>query len=102
MQRRAQIGLNKGEAHHALKSSLRICRQGEIRDRTSEGQHFRMAGLNLLAAIVIYWNTKNLGLAVATRRREGVDVPPNLLAHISPLGWAHILLTGEYKWPKRA
>ncbi len=26
-------------------------------DRSSEGQHYRMAGLNLLAAIVIYWNT---------------------------------------------
>jgi TnpA family transposase len=37
MQRRAQIGLNKGEAHHALKNALRIGRQGEIRDRTSEG-----------------------------------------------------------------
>lgn len=54
MQRRAQIGLNKGEAHHALKNALRIGRQGEIRDRTSEGQHYRMAGLNLLAAIIIY------------------------------------------------
>jgi TnpA family transposase len=37
MQRRAQIGLNKGEAHHALKNALRIGRQGEIRDRTTEG-----------------------------------------------------------------
>ena len=101
MQRRAQIGLNKGEAHHALKNALRIGRQGEIRDRTSEGQHFRMAGLNLLAAIIIYWNTKHLGHAVAGRHRAGLDCSPNLLAHISPLGWAHILLTGEYRWPKR-
>ena len=102
MQRRAQIGLNKGEAHHALKNALRIGRQGEIRDRTTEGQHFRMAGLNLLAAIIIYWNTKHLGHAVASRRRAGLDCTPDLMAHISPLGWAHILLTGEYRWPKRA
>ena len=102
MQRRAQIGLNKGEAHHALKNALRIGRQGEIRDRTSEGQHFRMAGLNLLAAIIIYWNTKHLGQAVTSRRRSGLDCSPDLLAHISPLGWAHILLTGEYRWPKGA
>lgn len=100
MQRRAQIGLNKGEAHHALKNALRIGRQGEIRDRTSEGQHFRIAGLNLLAAIIIYWNTLHLHDAVEARRRDGLDVPPELLAHISPLGWAHILLTGEYRWPK--
>ncbi|PTQ66296.1 TnpA family transposase [Celeribacter persicus] len=98
MQRRAQIGLNKGEAHHALKNALRIGRQGEIRDRTAEGQHYRMAGLNLLAAIIIYWNTKHLGYAVNARERDGLDCSPELLAHISPLGWAHILLTGEYRW----
>ena len=101
MQRRVQIGLNKGEAHHALKNALRIGRQGEIRDRTTEGQHFRMAALNLLAAIVIHWNTARLGEAVAQRQCAKLPVPPDLLAHTSPLGWAHILLTGEYKWPKR-
>ena len=100
MQRRAQIGLNKGEAHHALKNALRIGRQGEIRDRTAEGQHYRMAGLNLLASIVIFWNTDQLGKAVQRRQKAGLDCAPELLAHISPLGWAHILLTGEYRWPK--
>ena len=98
MQRRAQIGLNKGEAHHALKSALRIGRQGEIRHRTTEGQHFRIGGLNLLTAIIIYWNTDHLGHAVAQRTRAGFSTPEDLLAHISPLGWAQILLTGEYRW----
>ena len=101
MQRRAQIGLNKGEAHHALKNALRIGRQGEIRDRTAEGQHYRMAGLNLLAAIIIYWNTDQLGKAVAQLKRAGLDCSPDLLPHISPLGWEHILITGEYRWAKR-
>lgn len=100
MQRRTQVGLNKGEAHHALKNALRIGRQGEIRDRTTEGQHYRIAGLNLLTAIIVYWNTVHLGHAVEARRREGLDTPDHLLAHVSPLGWAHILLTGEYLWPK--
>lgn len=101
MQRRTQIGLNKGESHHALKNALRIGRQGEIRDRTTEGQHYRMAGLNLLAAIVIYWNTARLGEAVQQRKQAGLSTPPALLAHTSPLGWAHILLTGEYRWSKK-
>lgn len=101
MQRRAQVGLNKGEAHHALKNALRIGRQGEIRDRTAEGQHYRLAGLNLLAAIIIHWNTDQLGHAVRERQADGLDCDPALLSHISPLGWAHILLTGEYRWPKR-
>ena len=83
MQRRANTGLNRGEAHHSLKNAL------------------RMAGLNLLAAIVIYCNTAHLGEAVGHRKHAGLTVEPELLAHISPLGWAHILLTGEYRWPKR-
>jgi len=41
-----------------------------------------------------------LGEAVAKRRQEGLPVPPELLAHTSPLGWAHTILTGEYRWPK--
>ena len=92
------IGLNKGEAHHALKGALRIGRQGEIRDRTTEGQHYRIAGLNLLTAIIIYSNTKQLGQAVAAREQEGLECSPRLMAHVSPLGWAHIRLTGEYRW----
>jgi hypothetical protein len=30
--------------------------------------------------------------------KSGDDCSPALLSHISPLGWAHILLTGEYWW----
>ncbi len=59
-----------------------------------------LARLNQLAAIVIYWNTVRLGEAVRQRRRAGLPVEPELLVHISPLGWAHIVLTGEYRWPK--
>jgi TnpA family transposase len=98
MQRRAQIGLNKGEAHHASKITLRIGRQGDIRDRSAEGQHYRMAELNLPAAIIIYWNTLYLGQALTARKRAGVGCSPQLLSHISPLGWAHIALTCEYRW----
>ena len=41
LQRRAQMGLNKGEAHHALKRALNFNRRGEIMDRTPENQHLR-------------------------------------------------------------
>jgi len=100
LQHRTQLGLNKGEAHHALKRALSFNRHGEIRDRTSEGQHYRIAGMNLLAAIVIYWNTKKLGELVEKMKSEGEEIPAGILAHTSPLGWEHIILTGEYRWPK--
>lgn len=48
-----QVGLNKGEAHYAVKNAPGMSRHGEIRDRTTEGQHYRIAGLNLLTAIIV-------------------------------------------------
>lgn len=99
LQRKTQLGLNKGEAHHALKRAISFHRRGEIRDRSSEGQHYRIAGMNLLAAIIIYWNTAKLGLAVAADSANGKPPKPELLKHVSPLGWEHINLTGEYHWP---
>ena len=65
MRRRAQVGLNKGEAHHALKRAINFHQLGELRDRTEEGQPYRVAGLNLLTAIIIYCNTLKLGAAVS-------------------------------------
>nr|WP_234818837.1 Tn3 family transposase [Sinorhizobium fredii] len=47
-------------------------------------------------------NTVHLGHAIAERRNDGLDVPPELLAHVSPLGSAHILPTGECLWPTEA
>lgn len=98
MQRRAQMGLNKGEAHHSLKRALSFNRRGEITDRTSENQHLRMMHLNLLTAIIIYWNTKHLGRIVSDMQKKGNHIPPEKLSHLSPLGWEHIILTGHYKW----
>ncbi|WP_281033451.1 Tn3 family transposase [Neorhizobium lilium] len=102
MQRRAQIGLNKGGAHHALKNALRIGRQGDIRDRTTEGQHTGSPDSTCSPQSSSTGTPSISGHTVAERRNEGLDVAPELLAHISPLGWAHILLTGEYLWPKEA
>ncbi|EGH19460.1 Tn501 transposase, partial [Pseudomonas savastanoi pv. glycinea str. race 4] len=34
---------------------------------------------------MVYLKTIHIGNAVTERQREGLDVPPELLAHISPL-----------------
>lgn len=98
LQHRTQMGLNKGEAHHALKRALNFNRRGEIMDRTSENQHLRMMTLNLLSAMIIYWNTKHLGHIIKNTKQQGINISSDQLAHLSPLGWEHIILTGFYKW----
>jgi hypothetical protein len=57
-----------------------------------------MLHLNLLAAIIIYWNTKHLGSIIRDKQQRGMHIPSEQLAHLSPLGWEHIILTGFYQW----
>jgi hypothetical protein len=45
-----------------------------------------IAGLNILAAIIVYWNTWKLGEIVARMAEAGEAPPSDVLAHISPLG----------------
>lgn len=93
LRRRAQAGLNKGEARNALARALFFNQLGELRDRRFENQTYRASGLNLLVAAIILWNTRYLEQAIA-----GMAVPPEIARHIAPLGWEHISLTGDYRW----
>jgi TnpA family transposase len=98
LRRRVTAGLNKGEAVQALKRAVAFYRHGAIHDRAAEDQRYRASGLNLVVAAIVLWNTVYLDLAVAGLRAQGVPIPEEHLAHLSPLGWAHITLTGEYRW----
>jgi hypothetical protein len=73
-------------------------RLGELRDRTHENQRHRASGLNLVVASIVLWNTVYLERAVEALRERGQAISDELLAHLSPLGWEHINLTGDYVW----
>jgi TnpA family transposase len=98
LRRRVQNGLNKGEAKNALARAVFLHRLGEIRDRSFENQRYRASGLNLVVAAIVLWNTVYLERAVQALRDAGKDVDDRLLPHLSPLGWEHINLTGDYIW----
>jgi hypothetical protein len=98
LRRRVQVGLNKGEAKNALARAMFFNRLGELRDRSFENQRYRASGLNLVVAAIILWNTVYLGRAVQALRAQGEVIDEALLQHLSPLGWEHINLTGDYRW----
>lgn len=98
LRRRVQVGLNKGEAKNALARAVFFNRLGELRDRSFENQRYRASGLNLVVAAIVLWNTVYLERAVEALRRDGHPVDDGVLPHLSPLGWEHINLTGDYVW----
>ena len=73
-------------------------RLGEIRDRSFEQQRYRASGLNLVTAAIVLWNTVYLERASNALRGHGQTVDDALLQYLSPLGWEHINLTGDYLW----
>jgi TnpA family transposase len=98
LRRRVHAGLNKGEARNALARAVFFNRLGEIRDRSFEQQRYRASGLNLVTAAIVLWNTVYLERAVKAQRDYGHPVDESLLSYLSPLGWEHINLTGDYLW----
>jgi hypothetical protein len=46
----------------------------------------------------VLWNTVYLGRALDALRLDSEMVPDALLAHLAPVGWQHINLTGDYLW----
>jgi TnpA family transposase len=97
--RRVQVGLNKGEAKNGLARAVFFNRLGEIRDRSFENQRYRASGLNLVVAAIVLWNTTYLERAVQSLKAHGHSIHESLLQHLSPMGWEHINLTGDYVWP---
>ena len=100
LRRRVQVGLNKGEARNALARAVFFNRLGEFRDRDLENQQYRASGLNLVIAAITLWNTVYLDKAISLLGKTQ-PLEPSLLAHLSPLKWEHINLTGDYHWPQK-
>ena len=51
-----------------------------------------------LVAAIVLWNTVYLGRGTHALRGQGRFVDEKLLTHLSPVGWEHINLTGDYVW----
>lgn len=98
LRRRVNAGLNKGEARNALARAVFFNRLGELRDRSFEQQRYRASGLTLVTAAIILWNTVYLERATQSISEQDKAVDEDWYQFLSPLGWEHINLTGDYIW----
>lgn len=96
--RDCQASLNKGEARHTLAKAVFAHFQGRIYDRSDAAQQKHAMALNMVIAAKMFWNTLYMRKASAHLSRQGQIPEPKLLSHTSPLGWEHIILTGDYDW----
>ncbi len=95
LRRKIQRGLNKGESMNGLARAIFFGKQGELRERTIQHQLQRASALNIIINAISIWNTLHLTKAVEYQKRSD-SLNEELLHHMSPLGWEHINLLGEY------
>ena len=91
-------GLNKGEARHSLARAVFAHSQGRIHDRSDAAQQKRAMALNLVIAAITFWNTIYMDKAAGHLAKSSPLYDPALLPHTSPLGWEHIILSGDFDW----
>ncbi len=63
--------------------------------------YVKASGLNLVASAIILWNTVYIEKAVNYLRQTDENFNEELISNLSPLGWEHINLTGDYTWVKK-
>lgn len=98
LRRKIHRGLNKGEAMNGLARAIFFGKQGELRERTIQNQIQRASALNLIINAISIWNTLYLEKAIDYKKSIGEDINEDLITHISPLGWEHINMLGEYSF----
>ena len=64
--------------------------------RYREGQEGQLGALGLVVNAIVLWNTRYIDAALHHLRQTGVDMSPDDVARLSPLGYEHIDLIGRY------
>jgi TnpA family transposase len=90
------IQLNKGESRHSLARATYFGQKGEVRQRYREGQEEQLGALGLVVNAMILWNTSYMHRALEEMRGRGMKIAPEDVERLSPLGYDHINLLGQY------
>ncbi|MDA1116389.1 MAG: Tn3 family transposase, partial [Bacteroidetes bacterium] len=89
-------GLLKGEEVHQLGRNINFANRGKVTSRDVTGQEINCHCLTLILACVIYWQAKELDQLVNSVEFKEMGFDPDLIQHISPVGWDNVVLYGEY------
>ena len=89
---------NNGEDRNALARAVFLNRQGELRDRSFGNQRLPRLWPKSRGGAIVLWTTVYLQRATQGLKVHGQSIDDNLLQRLSPLGWEHINLTGDYVW----
>ncbi len=92
------VQLNRGEARHRLARAVFHGQRGELRQRYREGQEDQLGAFGLVVNANILWNTRYMERALRQLQAYGLDVRPEDIERLSPLGFQHVNMLGRYSF----
>jgi TnpA family transposase len=94
--------LNRGEAYHQLRRTISNVNGQKFRGTSPQELEIWNDSARLLANCIIYYNAKMLsGLVTDLQTTMNETEISKLLAHISPIAWEHINLSGHYEFGEK-
>jgi esterase/lipase len=96
--RRILVQLNRGEGRHRLARAVFHGQRGELRQRYREGQEDQLGALGLVVNAIVLWNTRYIERALRQLEHMGLEVRPEDVERIWPLGFQHINMLGRYSF----
>src|SRR5262249_9925688 len=98
LRRRVLVGLKEGGSIHKLAGRGGFWQEGEVCDRTYEGQVKSACSMNLLLAAIVVWNTIHLQGCLKKLRADGHEYSEDDLRFLSPLMHRHLGIDGRYQF----
>lgn len=88
--------LNRHEGRNGLARPVFHGQKGELRQRYREGQEDQRGAIGLVVNALILWTTRYTNAALNRLRAEGIEVKPEDIGRLSPLGSKHVNVLGRY------
>ncbi len=70
--------------------------RGELRQRYRESQENQLGALGLVVNVIVLWNTLYMESVLQYLRQQGMDIRPEDMERLSPLGHIHIQMLGRF------
>ena len=88
--------LNVGEGRNGLARAVFFANLGQLRRGYERGMEDQLGALGLGLNAIVYWNSLYIDAAVKKLAAGGMQISPEIRAHLSPLVWEHINFHGTY------
>jgi len=98
LRRYVQTVLNRGEAYHQLQRAFDQVGGRGFRGKSDGEIDMWYECSRLMANCMIYFNSVMLSFLLEKYEREGKKSLVDSMAHVSPVAWVHIILSGKYRF----